>query len=277
MTSLQKLEGQARVHVLIDLAEKEASRDAWLIEYYITETLVLDAVVAAIAAEYAIADSALQQHGSASIGPAEWGDQNWEAVAGLKWPWRVEYTLSLPEHTKVTRSYVLVRGEPVTYRQDGRWNVDGAKDEYGRNSSYFTNLGDALLAAANAYAEQERWEQARQDEDVRREQRKAEREAKARDERQALLDILEGDQVAIALVKVFAALQDDREEWRQELDSAQWALENAGEREVRLEGRVSELRSQNEALDQRVTYERDRAYEAEENLNRERKRERRGW
>lgn len=250
MTSLQSLEGQARANVLLDLAERKASEDAWLIEYHITEAAVLEAVVASIAAEYAMADSDLQFYGAADIGDASWRDTNWEAIGGRKWPGRVQYILNLPEHMKITRSYVLVREEPVTYRQDGRWDVKGAYDEYsGRRSSYFNNLGDALLAAANAYAESERWAQHHRDEDERREQRKAEREAQATDERQVLLDALEGDKVAIALIKVFAALQDERDEWREEIAGLDSSLNHACEVADRHASRAKELEGQTYRLE----------------------------
>jgi hypothetical protein len=205
MKSLAQLEGQARQAALEELEAREASEQAWLMEYTVVEAEVLDRVVASIAAEHAMADSDLREHGAVDIGDARNGDRWWNEVAGRKWPWSATYTLRLPRHESIEREYRLTDDHGIAlYASEQGWYVGGGG---------YSTLAAALHDAACAFQEMERERLYETEWEARVAHGRAERKQQQADERQALLDALEGDRIAIAMVRVFAAIQNERDGW----------------------------------------------------------------
>ena len=170
--------------------------------------------------------------------------------------------------------YIVPGVDVKTDHDDGQacevvWNF--------RNGHECDSLDEALVSAKLRQAEYdertselERVNQARAERALRqaeREQRQDESEARAEQEReteavrqlreeQLLLDMLKGDPVAVALLKLFAAVQAERERWKARIDgmeqAAAWSDERHGEHLARLSEEAKSYERQANEADERA-------------------------
>lgn len=149
----------------------------------------------------------------------------------LRWPDVVHATISLdddhlPIEIRLERYYPTKRerddGVQAGYKV-GRISVS-VPTEYGYPDTHrYNSLGDALVDARElrlAVLGEEAREKAR-------EKAREERDREKADERQALLDQLNDDPVAIHLLKVFSAIRQERESWQEQVECLDHQLDNA--------------------------------------------------
>ena len=277
MITLEKLEQQAEQRLEAEIEEQRRQHAALVArQAEILEKEIKPIILAMLCQQYGLDPEDLNQ--ALMVEGREWGPKDpaeRSRSEAEEWPWQTRVTIETAQRLPVQRSYKWGRSpeapEGMRYLPSGNcWLVYPDADSYPRENEH---LGEALIMARKLYAKRQEWEAKQRMKQERNEGKKA-HEARVEER---MIDFLTGDPVALALARVFAMIQLERDRFERELSNADtWAEELEGMLEAARDQAAQEI----EALESKAEYERQRAedlqndvYELEDKM----RKERRGW